>query len=134
MKYRSITTPEVMHQPAQFLAEIVTLRIMKNAGVEPFEYFWREKRWEKPFRQQIVAAHALLKQFDFLAVFRALLSATGKNCYSLRAPFFRGVCEQEQYKLSMRDTSTIELEEIKNIYPQKQFSPSQSEVAKLRNE
>ena len=89
--------------PAQLLTEIVVERFAKKKGKKLPPKFWTNLEWKQQYRQQIVAANALLKLYSLEAILNAL---NGKCdwCYSLRTNQLKNEIAKEQATLDNRKT------------------------------
>ena len=65
--------------------------------------FWELPEWNRYYRQQIVAANKLLKEYRGEAIALALKSPGAWNIFSLRAPHLLGIIVTEENKLKRRD-------------------------------
>lgn len=87
--------------PAQYITEIICEKKARINKEDLHYKFWATKKWEKFYRDQIATANKLVKKYDPIAIVKALNSAKTKTMYSLRAPFFTKVVEEEQAKLAL---------------------------------
>lgn len=85
--------------PAQYITELICEKKAKINKEDLHYKFWTTKKWEKFYRDQIATANKLVKKYDPIAIVKALNSSQTKTMYSLRAPFFVKVVEEEQEKL-----------------------------------
>lgn len=84
---------------AQYITELICEKKAKQDKKELPLKFWDLPEWNKYYRQQIVAANQLLKQYKEKAVIAALKNPKSFYTYSLRAPFLKKLIEQEEAKI-----------------------------------
>ena len=85
---------------AAYLAELSISRKAKKNGKElPFK-FWNVKEWKREYITTIMAAHSLLKLFDFQSILNTLNSPDGKWMYSLTYEGLIPLIQQEQKKMN----------------------------------
>jgi len=84
---------------AQYITEIICEKKAKREKKDLHYRFWLNKEWENFYKNQIGAAHKLLKKYKAKAIIRALKNPKTRNTYSLRAPLLSPVIESEQKKL-----------------------------------
>lgn len=88
---------------AQKLAEIMVRReAAKKKIVLPLK-FWNTDPWKKKYKQQIIAANALLKIYEPAAIFNALKRKECSWQYSLRANGINDACKEEQALLEKKE-------------------------------
>lgn len=131
-KYKSRSTGNSCG-PSQYITELICRRMADKDKEElPFK-FWNRGKWRSIYRQQIIAAHGLLKIYDEEAIIAALLSKKGERIYSLR---FKGLddlikIEQEKIdKFDKKDIKTIEHKD-KMSQPRKPFNFNNSGLRDL---
>lgn len=90
---------------AQYITEMVCERKAKHLKKDLHYRFWLNKEWASFYKDQIGSAYKLLKKYSELAVIRALGSPKAERIYSLRAPHFPAMIEQEQKKLDSQQTT-----------------------------
>ena len=84
---------------AKQLAEIMVTREAKKKGIPLVGKWWNEGILKKKYKMQIIAAHALLKVYEPLAILNALKHKKCQWQYSLRADGINDACIEEQEKL-----------------------------------
>jgi hypothetical protein len=97
--------------------------------------FWVTKKWATFYRNQIATANKLTQTYDPVAIVKALNSPKTKNMYSLRAPFFTKVIEEEEKKLKAKNTElTQNIERKENTkFLKANFHPKKkSIISKLK--
>ena len=100
MEFESPNTREKC-KPTHYLAELaVTRHANKLKVVLPFK-FWNTDEWKKEYKQQIIAAHSLLKLFSIESILAALNSKDGNWIYSLNQPKIIDLAKQEEARLKM---------------------------------
>ena len=80
-------TPKYHHEEcseAQYLTEIVTERYARSQNKSLQPKFWNNLEWKSFYRQQIIAANALLKLYSLQSIVNALNGKCSWT-YSLRA-------------------------------------------------
>jgi hypothetical protein len=86
----------------QRLAELACERKAESQDETLIPLFWQQGVWNTLFRQQINHANKLLKEYDIAAIMAALRRPDAKRVYSLGAPFFKPMVQQEQQKLELQ--------------------------------
>lgn len=99
-KYPSKYSNDKLVTPAQYITEIICENRAKKDGLDLHYRFWSSKEWSKFYRNQIASANKLVKEYDDVAIIRALKRPEASKIYSLRAPHLKSIIEQEQDKLS----------------------------------
>lgn len=96
---------------AQYITELICEN-KASIDKEDLHYrFWTTKKWSKYYRDQIAAANKLVKQYNPLAVVKALKDSKSSKIYSLRAPHLIGIIEQYQNQIdSMNQDFTLEID------------------------
>ncbi len=82
-EYQSKYTEDGKCGEAQYLVDISLERIAKREKETLTRQYWKNPKWLKHFKRQIVAANALLKEFTCKQIVDALNSPRGRNIYSL---------------------------------------------------
>jgi len=77
-------------KPAHYLAELVLSRQAKKRNQILSGKYWNETGWRTEYRKQLIAAHSILKLFEWSIVSAVLLSKDGNWIYSLS---YRGLIE-----------------------------------------
>jgi lantibiotic modifying enzyme len=88
---------------AQYITELICEKKAKLDKTELPQKFWELKVWNTYYRQQIVAANKLLKEYSGEAIAKALKSEKAWNIFSLRAPHLKDIIVAEEEKLKKRD-------------------------------
>lgn len=88
---------------AQYITEIICEKKAKREGKDLHYRFWVNKEWAAFYRNQIASANKLVKEYDELAIVKALNNPKAEKIYSLRAPHLPAIIEQEQKILSMKN-------------------------------
>lgn len=86
----------------QRLAEMACERKAASQEETLVPMFWQQGVWNTLFRQQINHANKLLKEHDIAAIMAALRRSDARRVYSLGAPFFKPMVQQEQQKLELQ--------------------------------
>ncbi len=87
--------------PAQFIAELMCERLAKKDKKDLPVKFWNLPTWKRTFLQQVLAANTLLKVFSPKAILQALKREP--KVFSLRAPWFTPVVQEEQQKCDVAE-------------------------------
>jgi hypothetical protein len=120
--------------PAQYITEIICERKAGNEKSDLHYRFWVQKKWAAFYRNQIGSAHKLLKQYPAKAIIRALQSDKGKKIYSLRAPHFPAMIEQQMSILETENTVITKINtERKNDVVFQKTSDTKNIISKLRD-
>ncbi len=82
-EYQSKYTDDGKCGEAQYLVDISLERIAKREKEVLTKRYWKNPKWAKHFKRQIVAANALLKEFTCKQIVDALNTPRGKNIFSL---------------------------------------------------
>jgi hypothetical protein len=124
--------------PAQYITELICEKKAQINREDLHYKFWATKKWEKFYRDQIATANKLVKKYDPIAIVKALNSTKTKNMYSLRAPFFAKVVEEEQEKLALMNkelTQNIERKDDAKFLQNKKIKKNiVSKLKELDNE
>ena len=95
----------------QWLAELMVERLARSKNRSLPVHFWKTPEWEKPFKQQLRAAAALLRLYQPKAISAALRTTQGKRVISLSAPWLDDIIRSEQRKLDLaREAAKVEAE------------------------
>lgn len=86
---------------AHYLAELACTRKAKSFRRVLVPKFWNETEWKKDYKQQIMAAHSLLKLFSIEAILAALNSKDGSWMYSLNTKSLPGLCQKEKQRIEL---------------------------------
>lgn len=124
-----------MDNAPQYLAELMCKRLaQKNKQTLPSK-FWNLPEWRMIYKNQLIAAHALIKVYDPRAIIAAVERKTFSWVYSLRYPGLRQAILEEEAKLKIADKKIEKAvaPQIENptLEPQKPFSNKQSRTSKL---
>lgn len=91
---------------AQYITEIICEKKAKLDKKDLHYRFWLSKEWSAYYRNQIATANKLVKQYNPIAIVKALKDEKTQKIYSLRAPTLKPIIEQHQKLL---DNSNKEL-------------------------
>lgn len=120
--------------PAQYLAEVMCMRVAKkNKETLPVK-FWNEPKWKMQYKQQIVAANSLLKIYEPDAIIAAVNRKDSQWIYSLRYPGLNQKILEEKDrldKLAIKLTKVEKVEYNEDIVMDKPIQPFTKN--KLRN-
>jgi len=98
---------------AQYITELICEKKAKLNKKDLHYRFWTNKEWSGFFRNQIGSANKLLKQYDELAIIKALTSQEAQKIYSLRAPHLAPIIEREQAKLQQEKSKpTMDIKRV----------------------
>lgn len=120
---------------AQYITELICEKKAKLNKEDLHYRFWVTKKWAVFYKNQIATANQLTKKYDAIAIVRALNSPKTKNMYSLRAPFFTKVVEEEAQKLNAQNTEmtqNIERKENKKFLKATFHPKKKSIISKLK--
>jgi hypothetical protein len=119
----------------QYLAELMCIRLAKKNNLPLPDKFWNTKEWRMPYKQQLMAAHALLKVYNARAVVAAVNRKEVSWMYSLRYDGLKQLIIEEQAKLERIEEKISKIEiPVENTTinkPQKPFSPKNNRINKL---
>lgn len=87
--------------PAHYLAELAVTRKAKATRKVLTHKFWNQTEWKKDYKQQIMAAHSLLKIFDLEVILAALSSKDGSWMYSLNTKSLPSLCQREKQRIEL---------------------------------
>lgn len=90
---------------AQFITELICEKKALKQKKDLPQQFWKIDEWKAYYRQQILAANALLKMYDEIAIIKALKSERSYGVFSLRAPQLDTIIEVEQ-RLLIKEAET----------------------------
>lgn len=115
---------------AQRLAEIICERVAAIDGKTLGPSFWNTKEWKSRYIRQVQSASALLKIYDYEAIYKTLINHP--KVHTLCAKFFHGLVEDAQRKLDIQkklaeQNSKLEVASV-NTTPR----PTHSKNRKLR--
>jgi hypothetical protein len=102
MEFTSPSTNEVC-TAAQLIAEIMCVRKAQKKGINLPYKFWNIDEYRKEYRQQIIAANAILKLYSPLAVLGALKRKDCQWQFSLRANGLPDAIAEEQKRLDSQE-------------------------------
>jgi hypothetical protein len=120
---------------AQYITELICEKKAKLNKEDLHYRFWVTKKWATFYRNQIATANKLTQKYDAIAIVRALNNTKTKNMYSLRAPFFIQVIEEEEKKLNAQNTEmtqNIERKENKKFLKAAFHPKKKSIISKLK--
>lgn len=121
---------------AQYLTEQFCVHVAKQSQEDLIDKFWKLPKWTKFFKQQIVAANKLLKEYSIDSVLEALRDNRSKKVYSLRAPFFKAIVLEYQLKRQLILSLPKILVEVKsgveNTLPRQPYG-TPTLLSKLKN-
>ena len=118
--------------PAQFITEMICEKKAQYNHEDLYVKFWTTKKWSAFFRNQIATANKLVKEFDPIAVVKALKNPKAKFLYSLRAPSLRAIIQQEQEILNSRNNQLSKTLERKEIVEHKRPNKTNNILSKLK--
>lgn len=84
---------------AQYITELICENKARKDKLDLHYRFWVNKEWSLFYRNQIATANKLVKQYDDVAIVRAIKNEKASKIYSLRAPHLIPIIETEQQKL-----------------------------------
>jgi len=118
---------------AQYITELICEKKAKKDKKDLHYKFWVTKEWSTYYRNQIASAYVLLKQYDDVAIIRALNNPQSEKIYSLRAPFLVPIIEKEALILKNQNRNlSINLERKDNIQYNRNTKNSSNILSKLR--
>lgn len=85
-------------QPAVYLAKLMCERKAKKEKIPISPGYWNDKDWQKFFKEQIIAANALLKIYPFEVISASVKTKKMDWVYSLRYPGLKQVLIDENAK------------------------------------
>lgn len=134
--YPSKYSPGGWVTAAQYIVEAICEKKAQQNQKDLPNQFWQLPEWAKYYRQQIVAANALLKKYDESAVVKALADKRAFRIYSLRAPHLAPIILEYERELANREKAQLARKEIevsdKIERPREAFSNKQSLRNKLK--
>ena len=95
MKFISKYSNDKEVTAAQFITEMICEKKAEMDKEDLHFRFWLAKKWVMFFRNQIATANQLVKDYDPVAIVRALKNKKANKIYSLRAPFLKPIIEEE---------------------------------------
>lgn len=118
---------------AQFITEVICEHKAQKDKEDLHYKFWTNKKWEKFYKDQIATANKLVKQYDPIAIVKALKDPKAKNIYSLRAPFLKPIIiEQQKILNASNKTLKQKLNRDKNNNYKRPKENKQNTLSKLR--
>lgn len=96
MKFMSRYSNNKEVSAAQYITEIICEKKAKLDKKDIHYKFWLNKEWSAFYRNQIATANKLVKQYNPLAIVKALQDSKTVNTYSLRAPMLKPIIEHHQ--------------------------------------
>lgn len=101
---------------AQYITEIICEKKAKREGKDLHYRFWVNKEWAVFYRNQIASANKLVKQYNELAIIKALNNPKTEKIYSLRAPHLIPIIEQEEKVLATKNQElSLNLQRKKDV-------------------
>lgn len=131
MKFQSRYSHDKLVTAAQYITELIC---EKKAKCDLPQQFWKHPKWEKFYRQQIVAANGLLKKYQAKAIILALKSDKTYSVYSLRHPNLPHIILTEQERLEQQElTQKVEVtrQDVMVRPPEKNVRNSLSRLKEL---
>lgn len=115
-KYPSKYSNGKLVSAAQYITEIICEKKAKREAKDLHYRFWLNKEWAAFYRNQISSANKLVKQYNELAVLKALNNPKAEKIYSLRAPHLIPIIEQEEKVLSLKNHElSLDLQRKKDV-------------------
>jgi len=119
--------------PAQFITEMICEKKAQKDKLDLHYRFWTSPKWSKFFRDQIAAANKLVKEYEPLAIIKALNDPKAKNIYSLRAPFLKPIIVDKQKILETSNKTLKQTFNRKEIIDHRKASqPQKNILSKLK--
>lgn len=101
---------------AQYIVELICENKAKINKEDLHYRFWISKKWSTFYKNQIATAHKLVKQYDPIAIIRALKDPRSIKTYSLRSPFLMAIIKEYAKNILEQNKSiTIDTERKENI-------------------
>lgn len=117
---------------AQYIAEIMCERLARKDKEDLPVKFWNTPKWQRTFKQQILAAHSILKLHKADAIIAALKKTP--TVLSLRAEWLQPIIQECQQKLKIVITTIDKLEVASTTEkPRETFVTKKSTLSKLRD-
>jgi hypothetical protein len=113
-KYPSRYSPQGWVTAAQYIVELACEKKAKKEKKDLPTQFWKLKDWATFYRSQINTANALVKKYGEQAVIAALKNEKTFWMYSLRAPGFEAIIQQEEQILKVKKSAMEALVTIAN--------------------
>ena len=123
---------------AQYLAEIMCNRQAIKKKERLPDKFWNTPKWKMPFKQQILAAHALLKIYEPDEIIAGIMRKDAQWIFSLRFPGLNQIILEEKdrldkLKVRLTNVEIPEYDETRpDVLPVVPFK-QESKINKLRN-
>lgn len=105
MKYISKYSNNKEVTPQQYITELICENKAIKDKKDLYYRFWTNKEWAAYYKNQIATANKLVKQYNPLAIIRALKDIKAQKIFSLRAPHLISIIEKEQEKLESENKS-----------------------------
>jgi hypothetical protein len=118
--------------PSQFITEMICEKKAQYNNEDLHYRFWTTKKWSVFFRNQIATANKLVKDFDPIAIVKALKNPKAKFLYSLRAPSLKAIIQQEQEILNSKNKELSKPLERKEIVEHKRPNNTKNILSKLK--
>lgn len=117
---------------AQFITEIICEK-KAQLNKEDLHYrFWTTKKWSVFYRNQIATANKLVKQYNPIAIVKALKSPQTKFLYSLRAPSLKQIIQHEEEILNSQNKEFSKTVERKMNTEYKRPNTNKNTISKLK--
>lgn len=117
---------------AQYIAEIMCERLARKEKQDLPVKFWNTPKWQRTFKQQVLAARSILKLHDANAVIAALRKTP--TVFSLRAEWLQPIIRECAEKLKIVVTDKVSPEAVTvNEQPRQTFVSKKSKLSKLRD-
>lgn len=115
---------------AQYITEIICEKRAKTLNKDIGFKFWTNKEWAAFYRNQISSANKLIKQYDEVAIIKALNNPQTSRIYSLRAPHLIAIIETEEQMLKSKNKKlTLDLERKESAtFNKKEFSQNKKGI------
>lgn len=127
-KYPSRYSPGKDVTPAQFITELICEKKAAQDDDElPLQY-WKIKKWQRYFQNQVTAAHKLVKQYPPDQIIRALQRIDAKTIYSLRNPYLIRLIKQEKRE----PPAKLHKPELASVTEKPQRQEKESRLSRLR--
>lgn len=133
MKFISKYSNDKEVTPAQYITEMICEKKAKSDKLDLHYKFWTSKKWAAYYRNQIATANKLVKEFDPIAIVKALNNPKAQRMYSLRAPFFRDIIKEEQEILESKNTVLTKQYERKDTVKHARPQNKSNIISKLKD-
>jgi len=107
--YRSQTTPNLFITAAQYIAELVCIKIAQFNHESIGGKFWQERKWKKKYVWQVICANELLNKYSDVAIINAINRM--QVCFSLKNnKKLINLIEQEQETVHRHLTQKVDIQ------------------------